>query len=196
MALTREDLSRVGIDMSPRDFERVIVAVVRELNAEPPALGPHQELTADELAALQEGMPGIDLRSEPSRAPLIAYIALNAALVFSGHTVAEVAQMLELSATDVRKRILGRQLLGVKVGREWRLPQFQFRDGDLVPGIDRVLPRFPVELPVPSIYNWMTHPDPDLEDDQDGSMSPLDWLVSGRDPSVVAELAGGLFEAW
>jgi hypothetical protein len=48
--------------------------------------------------------------------------------------------------------------------------------------------------PTVAVYTWFTSPDPDLTIDanEEITLSPRDWLRSGRNPQVVADLAGAL----
>jgi hypothetical protein len=94
----------------------------------------------------------------------------------------------------VRQRLAERALYGIKAGDEWRLPAFQFARAGLVPGIDRVFPRLPKGLNPVAIYRWFHMLNPDLEGraGQGVALTPLQWLQTGNDPDVVAELAAGL----
>jgi hypothetical protein len=63
-----------------------------------------------------------------------------------------------------------------------------------VPGIDRVFPRLPQSLNPVAVHRWFHTPNPDLEEreGQAAALTPLQWLQTGNDPDVVAELAAGL----
>ena len=97
-----------------------------------------------------------------------------------------------MNPSRIRQRLAARALYGIKVGDEWRLPAFQFRDDGLVPGIEQVLPQLPENLNPVAVYRWFHSSQPDLYDGDGKDLSPIEWLESGNDPSVVAELAAGL----
>jgi hypothetical protein len=155
---------------------------------------PGDELTAEEQAALRRA--GIALDPTPAGHRAVARSAATyAALVASGLSVAEAAARLRIDPSRVRHRLAERTLYGVRQRSGWRLPAFQFVEGGLVPGIDRVLPCLPVWLDPVGTANWFMRPHPDLyelTDPNEVGISPLDWLRAGRDPRVVAELAEGL----
>lgn len=113
----------------------------------------------------------------------------------TGLTTHEAAKRLNVNDSRVRQRLAKRSLYGIKAGDEWRLPAFQFARTGLVPGIDRVLPRLPSRLSPIAVYRWLHTPNPDLDDgseEQGRTLTPLQWLQTGGDPEVVAELAAGL----
>jgi hypothetical protein len=57
-----------------------------------------------------------------------------------------------------------------------------------------VLPHLDRGIHPVAVYTWFTSPDPDLTIDanEEITLSPRDWLRSGRDPQMVADLAGAL----
>ncbi len=95
-----------------------------------------------------------------------------------------------MDESRVRQRLRNRSLYGLKTGGEWRLPAFQFTRAGLVPGIDRVFPRLPKSLSPVAVHRWFHTPSPDLEEteEQGRALTPLQWLLAGNDPDVVAQL--------
>ena len=119
-------------------------------------------------------------------------------LVGDSLTTSQLAAKMGVTEGRIRQRLLGepRTLLGIRTARGWRVPLYQFRRRkppmDLVPGLEKVIPRLDPEHHPVSIHRWLTGPDPDLEDEAGNALSPLSWLRAGRSPSVVAELAAEL----
>jgi hypothetical protein len=101
----------------------------------------------------------------------------------------DAAVLLGVNSSRIRQRLAERRLFGVKDGRAWKLPEFQFVAGRLVPGIDAALAALPVGLHPVAVRRWFQSPHSDLELDDGAAISPLAWLLSGHDPKRVAELA-------
>ncbi len=102
----------------------------------------------------------------------------------------EAGRLLEVNASRIRQRLGARRLFGIKDGRTWRLPRFQFSGGRLVPGIDAVLPALPPGLHPVAVERWFRLPHPDLEPPEGGRpLTPLEWLGQGQAPGRVVELA-------
>lgn len=116
-----------------------------------------------------------------------------ARLLVESYTVEETARRLGVNTSRIRQRLTGvpPTLYGIKQGRSWRIPKFQFDGKRLVPGIERVVARLPGDLHPVAVQRWFTSPTPDLERD-DRPLSPLDWLRVGNPPDVVADLAAAL----
>ncbi len=85
-------------------------------------------------------------------------------------------------------------LYGLRVGSEWRIPDFQFAHGRLVPGFAEVAAALRPGLHPVAVLNWFCNPNPDLAalDDEERRLSPRDWLGLGLSPDPVAALAGNL----
>ncbi|HEY4238883.1 MAG TPA: hypothetical protein VGM88_03675 [Kofleriaceae bacterium] len=113
-------------------------------------------------------------------------------LIRGSFTIDQAAKALAVTTSRIRQRLsAGRTLFGLKEGRGWRIPKFQFASkGKLVRNIDVVLPHVRADAHPLVVKNWFTLPHPDLvigNDDQ--RVSPIDWLASGRPADVVAALA-------
>lgn len=117
-----------------------------------------------------------------------------AKLVNDSYTVGQAADLLGVNTSRIRQRLIGepRTLYGIKFGRSWRIPRFQFQGRRLVPGLEAVLPRIPPNLHPVAVHRWLTSPNPDLTSADQAPMSPLDWLRIGNPPGVVADLASDL----
>lgn len=117
-----------------------------------------------------------------------------AVLRATGLTTHQAAKRLGVNDSRVRQRLAERALYGIKAGEEWRLPAFQFALVGLVPGIERVLPQLPKSLNPVAVHRWFHTPNPDLEEREarGRTLTPLQWLPTGNDPDIVAELAAGL----
>jgi hypothetical protein len=90
------------------------------------------------------------------------------------------------------KRLGQRTLFGIKDGRSWRLPRFQFdaKKKKLVRGIDKVLPRIRLDAHPLEVVTWFSIPHQDLVvGENEEPVTPLDWLAGGRSPETVAQLA-------
>ena len=109
---------------------------------------------------------------------------------------------MDRNESRIRQRLLERSLIGIRRGRGWLLPRYQFQvqeqDGQpvvraLVPGIEQVFPRLSPELHPVALWRWFSSPSTELvPEDEDAPLSPRDWLIAGREPAVVARLAAGL----
>ena len=167
--------------------------VAGELTAPGSPAGPPQPLTDQEERRLRAG------RLEP--APLAtgeAHLlhratAEYARLLTDSYSVEEAAAVLGVNGSRVRQRLTARPrtLFGLKIGKSWRIPKFQFHGRRLIPGLEAVLPRLPASLHPVAVYRWLTSPSPDLVVG-DKAISPLDWLRVGNAPDPVARMAASL----
>ncbi len=194
MALAVELLRRVGIKDSPRLFEEIVSQAIDEVLATHRRADPSTTLTAPEQEALRQG--GLDLspREWGREDPLLKTAADYAVLVASGYTVDQAADLLGVDASRIRQRLLAHSLYGIKAKGVWRLPRFQFTDRGLVPNVDRVLPRLREGVHPVGLWHWFVTPNTELALDDEGEtpISPRDWLLQGRDPRPVADLASEL----
>lgn len=192
MAVIADELSRAGIRLDPEEFEALVLDVASALPSTVEPESPQRELTRGEVEALERGGVDVDAQ-EPEEDPLALTAAKYTALLAQALTVPDAARMLGVNPSRIRQRLAERTLYGIRQRGGWRLPAFQFERGRTVPGIDQVLPRLDPKLHPVAAYNWFTLPDPDLvlgEDER--AVSPRDWLLSGGNPSEVAEIAASL----
>lgn len=100
----------------------------------------------------------------------------------------EVARMLATTKPSIVRRIRARSLYGVSFEGTWRVPTFQFRDGALLRGVEKVLPRLDSKLHPLEVIHWFSLPNADLV--RNGKpVSPATWLERGADIDSVAALA-------
>lgn len=203
-AITNRDLARIGLRVSPANFEERVRAALHSLPATPLAPTGAEELPTGEAAVLTEG--GFTLRPISERDdPYLQTVADYTALVTTALTVKAAATRLGVDPSQIRRRLGQRTLYGLKIDDDWVLPAFQFsgEDGPPVRGLAEVLPQLPPTLYPAAVYRWFTRPDPDLrlralrpatEGDEitDMALSPHDWLNAGGTAATVAALAAGL----
>jgi excisionase family DNA binding protein len=104
----------------------------------------------------------------------------------------EVAELLGVSPQAVLDRLRDGDLVGLKDGREWRIPMWQVNasaERGFVPGIAE-LRRLFLGGVVP-LSRWATTPNVDL-----GGVAPADALAAGRVPEVIAIAATATAAAW
>lgn len=191
MAISAKELERLGIREKPEVVERLILEAMSGLLREMRPMDPEQDLTAAEREALCKGGLSLDGKPLGKGDPILKTAVDYAALVASSLTVGRAAELLGIDESRIRHRIGARTLYGIKFRGGWRLPIFQFRGGDLLPGIEEVLPKVPRDLHPLELLNWFTSPNPDLLlAGEEGSVSPRDWLLGGGDPAITALLAG------
>jgi hypothetical protein len=181
---------------SPAELGRRLAAI--EMIASELAQGeiaaPAPPLTDLEARTLRAG--GLDpapLVSAADAAPAHRTIAEYARLLHDSYSVEQAAALLGVNPSRVRQRLTGRPrtLYGIKAGRSWRVPKFQFAGRQLVPGVERVVARLAPDLHPVAVHRWFTAPNPDLTA-ADTAMTPRDWLRVGNRVEAVVELAAGL----
>ena len=182
---------RAGVRGDVEEILSLVEAALAGGRGNPATADPASHFTEAERAELEGG--GFDLRPVPSTEgdPAARTVARFAELLITALVVPEVAELLGVDASRIRQRLAERSLYGVKAGRAWRLPRFQFTVDGVVPGIDVVLRRLPDDLHPVAAWRWMTTPTPDLVVD-DQPVSPRDWLRGGGDPESAALLAAAL----
>jgi len=98
-------------------------------------------------------------------------------------TTAEAAELLDVSEEAVRKRIREGSLIGIRRGRGYMIPSVQIREGDVVPGLSRVLRAMTIASPWARL-SWLLNPEPRLD-----GRRPVDVLASGGDREAVESAA-------
>ena len=119
-------------------------------------------------------------------------IAFDIFLQRESWTLERAASVLDVSTGRLRQRLSSknRTLYGIKDGRAWRIPKFQFVKRKLVRGIEDVLPHVRRDAHPLAVRTWFTSPHQDLvEGEDERPVSPIEWLSSGRPSEVVAALA-------
>lgn len=182
-----------GIRVAPADLESMIQEAVEQLPRTLISPLAASGLSEQEVAALERG--GFDLtpRDWGKDDPLARTAADLTALLRTGLSTADAARRLQVDPSRVRQRLTSRprSLYGIRTGRGWRLPLFQFDDGGLVPGIEKVFALLDPELDPVSVFRWFMMPCPDLvPEGRDEPLSPLDWLrlrLPVEDVGAIAE---------
>ena len=93
----------------------------------------------------------------------------------------EVAKLLGIAAQSVKSKLESGKLIGIKVGREWRLPRWQFdpdNTSGVLPDLDTLQTAFPGG-PV-SLSNWIIRAQPEF----DGRTPRDDMLIHGSAPVI------------
>ena len=93
----------------------------------------------------------------------------------------EVAKLLSISPQSVTDKLESRKLVGMKMGREWRLPRWQFDPDNVtgaLPDLDVLQEAFPGG-PV-SLSQWVMRPNPEF-----GGRTPRDEAVAHGTASVI-----------
>ena len=164
---------------------RRVLAGIEPMIYEPPSKG----LTAAEQAALVDA--GLRLERTSGR-DLVAESAVRfAALVEHSLTAEQVAQQIGMTSSRVRQLIATRELYSFRLDGKRLVPDFQIRDGKLIPNIGEVNQAIPETLHPLGVYNFYHLENVDLyvDDEQDVLRTPLDWLAEGRDPAQVVFMA-------
>lgn len=190
--LTREELRRVGVGVSPEAFDALVAEAVRRLPTAPPLSPSQRDFTEGEIAALRRAGAVFDPLPEGlADDPVARDIAEYAALLASALMPREVAERLGVDVSRVYHRLKERTLYGVRAGEGWRLPLFQFDLGGggfrEVPGLGKVLAALDPAFDPLAVQGWLTAPDPDLEV-AGRPVSPREWLLRGGDPAAIAPL--------
>src|SRR5450759_180064 len=108
---------------------------------------------------------------DPSRAAFAGAIAWNVAtgterrqdLIERSITRHEAARRLGVSAQAVSDMLDRGALVGLKEGREWRLPEWQFEPespAGVLPGLRHIVARFPASII--ALSRWIERENPDL----------------------------------
>lgn len=184
-------LDSLGVQADVEDLHVLLEEALGSLRGRGGAQDPTAHFTEAELAELKRD--GFDLRPLPSADidPAVGTAVRSAELTATALSVQEAASLLNVDESRIRQRLNEGSLYGIKFGRSWRLPRFQFTGSGLIPGIDVVLRRLSRNLHPVAVWRWLTTASPDLVLD-DEAWSPVNWLLTGGDPEVVASLGAEL----
>jgi hypothetical protein len=156
------------------------------------------ELSAAELSALRGvGAFKDQVPVDAGNDPLLRSQAQYMALLEESLSTAEAAKLLKVDITRVRQRLRERSLFGLAYEGTWRLPRFQFERRLVIPGLAPVLKALPSDLLPLDVVDWFLLPEPELQlqGGEAASLSPREWLLSGRPIDIVVKLAGDLTRA-
>lgn len=191
MSTVESVLRTYGNGIEVDDFAGQLERVLRRrVVADPRGLSGHDRRV---LAAV--GVPADDL-DESARPTIIEAAADLLTATSAAVPAAQVASRLGRSVTRIRGAIADGSLYGVKVGRSWLLPAWQFtgdHSGPL-PHLRGVIAAIPEGTSAVSVQRVMTEPSDELY--LDGApVSPRHWLLAGQDATPVVEMVRQLY-AW
>ncbi len=196
MNTTHAFLHAHGIRVQPEILDRLVAEAVARLPRGLYREDPRSELSPSEVRALERGGFALDSEDLGPEDPLARTAAQYAALLMTSLTTAEAAARLGVETSRIRQRLTSRPptMYGIRLESGWRIPDFQFDDNSLLPGVAEVVARLDPELHPIAIYRWFTTPNPDLaaRGISERRLSPREWLRLGFRPVAVAELAGDL----
>ncbi len=190
---TQAFLHAHGIRVEPEALDKLVCEAVARLSRGLYPPDPRSELSPAEVRVLEEG--GFDLSPEQpgEEDPLARTAAEYAALLKTSLTVADAAKRLGLAAGGIRRRLSRKPpaIFGIRLASGWHIPQFQFAEDSLLPGLAEILAKLDPEHHPVTIQLWFTTPNPELiaKNHGDRHLSPRDWLRLGFPPATVAELA-------
>jgi excisionase family DNA binding protein len=183
---------------TPPSAAEITSAVHRALESVPASVRTEfVEAVADQTAeALDESLWGAgpsaaELRSAALQGLKDDFIARRD-LLSASLSRSEVAELLGVSSQAVLDRLADGDLVGLKDGREWRIPMWQVNAGaerGFLPGIAELRRVFPGG--VVSLSRWATTSNVEL-----GGMAPADALAAGRVQEVIAVAATATAAAW
>ena len=114
---------------------------------------------------------------------------IKAVTIAESLTTAQAARRLTVKESVVRRHRANRRLYAFPLFRQWRYPAWQFEGGDVIPGLESVVPAIPGWVPPAIVRAVMLAPRPPAEGMD--AESPRDFLIQGGDPVRVV----ALFEA-
>ena len=116
---------------------------------------------------------------------------LRAQIVDSALTVGAVASLLGVNGSRIRQRLADHSIYGVKRENKWRIPNWQFDDKGMLPGMDEVNRHIDRDVDVVELHGFLDSPNVDLVVN-DEHISPLVWLQAGLDAEPVGQIAATL----
>lgn len=128
-------------------------------------------------AAVIDGWSAEDERQTRAR---IAVRQLTSALSESV-SIKEAAAILGVDRSRVSRRITGKTLWAFDLQGSRRIPRWQFLGGELLPGLDVIVPVIPRGATPAALDAFMQTPQPDFDD-----RTPIEHLAVGGDPALVA----------
>lgn len=129
---------------------------------------------------------------ESALASLAVEFEMRRDLLRSSITSSEAAALLGVSEQAILDRLRGRSLVGLKQGRTWRLPTWQFHAGTqngYVPGLKQLQDAHPGSLI--ALSRWVNRPHPGLH-----GRTPVEELVDGNAEAVLTTARRSTAAAW
>jgi excisionase family DNA binding protein len=153
-------------------------------------------VTVNSTADLDESLWGAAPAPAKQRAAALQALeddfVARRAVLDNSLTRAEVANLLGVSNQAVLERLETGDLIGLKKGREWRIPMWQINpdaERGFLPGLAQLRRVFPGGLV--SLTRWATTPNVEL-----GDKTPADVLASGHVDDVIRVAATITAAAW
>lgn len=180
------DLERSGV---PHEIVGTVMDALRRIAPGRTTLG----LTAAELTFARAAGISDEVFSDQAQEENALYEAASAVVVSDEFRrslipTSEVAELLHKDAAHVRRMLSDRRLMAIaQTGEQSAYPRWQFVNGNVLPGLRKVLAAFPSEYHPLDIQEWMTTPSEEL-----GGRSPQRWLATGGPASRIVELASDL----
>lgn len=181
-------------DVLERHFDGL---TAEEVDAELDEVVSGQSPASSAAAAYLAEHGGPDLDGEARAGSIPRRRALTAAatlteMLHSAMTLDETAATLGISRSRVSHRISGGRLWAFTVQGRRYVPRWQITDdGDgkaqVIPGLEVVTPAIPNTVHPLGVAAFMTVAHEDFS-----GQSPVEWLISGGDPSVVAAWLTGM----
>ena len=182
-----------GLNVEPKGLPGALSDVIKHLQSLYYPNSGQEGLTAAEIETYRSGGLDPTPRELGMNDPLLRGVMTYAGLVETGLTAVEAAKMLGVTDARIRQRLNERTLFAVKSGGSWRLPMFQFAEGRELPGWSEVAQRLPQGISPVTVASWLMLPNVDLSvGDDETPTSPRNWLLEGRSPIAVAQLAEAL----
>lgn len=180
--------ARHDVGISAEDFLRELDLALFEVpgqGSEPLSQAESDFLGAHGGGHAAEVVDGDPQRIRRQRASSVAHEATD--VLASTMSIAETADVLGVDRTRVSQLLSHQRLWAFPMGRNKRVPRWQFLRGAVLPNLDRVVGAIPPGLAPQSIDGLMTTGQPEF-----GGRTPAEFLASGGDPQAVAELVSGL----
>jgi hypothetical protein len=191
VAALLKTLERFGIETDAEDIEQMVIQAMEELLVDWRPLEPQTNLSVAEEEELRDGGLVLEQLEYGKEDPVLQSATQYAALLATSLSVSQVAELLRVDGSRVRHRLAARTIYGIRLRSGWRIPIFQFEDGQVLTGIDLVLPKLPEDMHPLEIIGWFTTPDPDLVVGET-TTTPREWLRLGKNPKSLIRLASSL----
>lgn len=176
----------------PEDLNAALAEAIGTYAVGVPTI-PSEEMSAAERAAFEALGVDVDDAGPVDRDPMEAGAVALARMIESALSITEAAERLGVTPSRIHQRIKAGQIYSFHIDGRRHVPSFQFRGHELVPNITEVNRAVPGSLHPVAVQRWFEVPDPDLIDDDSGDpLSPLQWLLEGRDSLRAAKLAEAL----
>jgi hypothetical protein len=185
-----ELLEARGITMSMEQLFELMVEQVRQL----PELR-RQSSSGMPTDKVRERLRDTGLTFEPYEGdedPVAASVARYSELLASSLSTKAAAARLDVGASRVRQLLNATSpgLYGFKDANDsWKIPRFQFGQDGLIRGMKEVLRVLNSDLHPLEVQTWFRTPNPDLLDEEERKLSPLQWLGMGEDIEAVVDIA-------